>query len=111
MHLYALNRGVLLTPFHNMALMSPATTEADVDRHTEVFAEAARELTGLTEDDAARVPGARAEVERAARLAEQRQKHAAPDRVLLFGGGCPAQVDAGGPDRDVNGSQKSSESS
>ena len=36
---------ILLTPFHNMALMSPATTEADVDRHTEVFAEAARELT------------------------------------------------------------------
>jgi glutamate-1-semialdehyde 2,1-aminomutase len=45
-HLYALNRGILLTPFHNMALMSPATTEADVDRHTEVFAEAAAELTG-----------------------------------------------------------------
>ena len=44
-HLYALNRGILLTPFHNMALMSPATTEADVDRHTEVFDEAARELT------------------------------------------------------------------
>jgi glutamate-1-semialdehyde 2,1-aminomutase len=44
-HLYALNRGILLTPFHNMALMSPATTEADVDRHTEVFEEAARELT------------------------------------------------------------------
>jgi glutamate-1-semialdehyde 2,1-aminomutase len=43
-HLYALNRGLLLTPFHNMALMSPATTEADVDRHTEVFGEAAREL-------------------------------------------------------------------
>ena len=38
LHLYALNRGILLTPFHNMALMSPATTEADVDRHTEVFA-------------------------------------------------------------------------
>jgi glutamate-1-semialdehyde 2,1-aminomutase len=37
LHLYALNRGILLTPFHNMALMSPATTEADVDRHTEVF--------------------------------------------------------------------------
>ena len=46
MHLHALNRGVLLTPFHNMAPMSPATTEADVDRHTEVFAEAARELAG-----------------------------------------------------------------
>jgi glutamate-1-semialdehyde 2,1-aminomutase len=44
-HLYALNRGILLTPFHNMALMSPATTEADVDRHTEVFARAASELT------------------------------------------------------------------
>jgi len=40
-HLWALNRGVLLTPFHNMALMSPATTDADVDRHTEVFGEAA----------------------------------------------------------------------
>jgi glutamate-1-semialdehyde 2,1-aminomutase len=45
-HLYALNSGILLTPFHNMALMSPATTEADVDRHTEVFAEAAEELVG-----------------------------------------------------------------
>ena len=43
-HLYALNRGILLTPFHNMALMSPATTEADVARHTEVFDAAAREL-------------------------------------------------------------------
>jgi glutamate-1-semialdehyde 2,1-aminomutase len=45
LHLYALNRGVLLTPFHNMALMCPATTEADVDLHTRTFAEAARELT------------------------------------------------------------------
>ena len=44
MHLFALNRGILLTPFHNMALMSPATTEADVDRHTEVFREAVLEL-------------------------------------------------------------------
>jgi glutamate-1-semialdehyde 2,1-aminomutase len=43
-HLYALNRGILLTPFHNMALMSPATTEADVDVHTAVFEEAAREV-------------------------------------------------------------------
>jgi glutamate-1-semialdehyde 2,1-aminomutase len=46
MHLHALNRGVLMTPFHNMALMSPATTAADVDRHTEVFAEAVAELAG-----------------------------------------------------------------
>src|SRR4029077_1414581 len=44
MHLYALNRGILLTPFHNMALMSPATTSADIDRHTEIFASAIREL-------------------------------------------------------------------
>jgi glutamate-1-semialdehyde 2,1-aminomutase len=46
LHLYTLNRGVLITPFHNMALMSPHTTEADVDRHTEVFAEALEELVG-----------------------------------------------------------------
>jgi len=45
-HLYLLNRGVLMTPFHNMALMSPATTADDVDRHTEVFAAAAGELSG-----------------------------------------------------------------
>jgi len=44
LHLYALNRGILLTPFHNMALMSPATTEADVDRHTQVFSAALDEL-------------------------------------------------------------------
>ena len=46
LHLYMLNRGVLLTPFHMMALMSPATTEAHVDRHTEAFAEATAELAG-----------------------------------------------------------------
>jgi glutamate-1-semialdehyde 2,1-aminomutase len=45
LHLQALNRGVLLTPFHNMALMCPVTTEADVDAHTSAFAEAARTLT------------------------------------------------------------------
>jgi glutamate-1-semialdehyde 2,1-aminomutase len=44
LHLCMLNRGVLITPFHNMALMSPATTEADVDRHTDVFAEAVAAL-------------------------------------------------------------------
>jgi glutamate-1-semialdehyde 2,1-aminomutase len=46
LHLYAMNRGILMTPFHNMALMSPSTTEADVDRHTEVFAAAIDELIG-----------------------------------------------------------------
>ncbi len=34
LHVAALNRGVLLTPFHNMALLSPATTAEHVDRHT-----------------------------------------------------------------------------
>ena len=46
LHLWAMNRRVLMTPFHNMALMSPATTEADVDRHTEAFAEAVEALFG-----------------------------------------------------------------
>jgi glutamate-1-semialdehyde aminotransferase len=44
LHLQALNRRVLLTPFHNMALMSPATSAADVDAHTAAFAEAATAL-------------------------------------------------------------------
>jgi glutamate-1-semialdehyde aminotransferase len=39
LHLAAMNRRVLMTPFHNMALMSPVTTTADVDRHTEAFAD------------------------------------------------------------------------
>ena len=46
MHLHALNRGILMTPFHSMALMSPATSAEDVDRHTEAFAEAVGDLTG-----------------------------------------------------------------
>jgi glutamate-1-semialdehyde 2,1-aminomutase len=36
-HLRLLNDGFLLTPFHNMALMSPSTTEEDVDAHTKAF--------------------------------------------------------------------------
>ncbi|HEY3293319.1 MAG TPA: transaminase [Candidatus Nanopelagicaceae bacterium] len=36
-HLRLLNDGFLLTPFHNMALMSPATTADDVDAHTKAF--------------------------------------------------------------------------
>ena len=46
LHLWVMNRGVLMTPFHNMALMSPATTEADVDRHTAAFDEALAALFG-----------------------------------------------------------------
>jgi glutamate-1-semialdehyde 2,1-aminomutase len=44
MHLMALNRGILLTPFHNMALISPFTTAKDVDHHTRVFRECAKAL-------------------------------------------------------------------
>jgi glutamate-1-semialdehyde 2,1-aminomutase len=44
LHLWALNRGILLTPFHNMALFSPFHTSDDVDRHTQVFGEAVAAL-------------------------------------------------------------------
>ncbi len=44
MHLWAVNRGILLTPFHNMALLSPHHSEADVDLHSEVFADAVATL-------------------------------------------------------------------
>jgi glutamate-1-semialdehyde 2,1-aminomutase len=44
MHLFALNRGILMTPFHNMALISPDTSESDIDRHTYIFGEAVRSL-------------------------------------------------------------------
>jgi glutamate-1-semialdehyde 2,1-aminomutase len=40
LHVFPAHRGILLTPFHNMALMSPVTTLADVERHHEVFDEA-----------------------------------------------------------------------
>jgi glutamate-1-semialdehyde 2,1-aminomutase len=46
LHVYLLNRGVLLTPFHNMALMCPQTTKDDVARHHEIFAAALGELVG-----------------------------------------------------------------
>jgi glutamate-1-semialdehyde aminotransferase len=46
LHLHAINRGVLMTPFHNMALISPATTLEDVKRHTDHFRDAAQALFG-----------------------------------------------------------------
>jgi len=46
MHLWAINRGVLLTPFHNMALFSSFHEQGDVDRHTEVFENALDALVG-----------------------------------------------------------------
>ncbi len=39
LHLFMLNRGVVLTPFHCMMLVSPATTAADVQRLLDVFAQ------------------------------------------------------------------------
>ena len=44
LHLFMANRGVLMTPFHNMALMCPTTTAVDVDLHTTLFTEAVRRL-------------------------------------------------------------------
>jgi glutamate-1-semialdehyde 2,1-aminomutase len=44
MHLFTLNRGILMTPFHNMALISPDTTEKDIDYHTQVFRDAVKNL-------------------------------------------------------------------
>jgi glutamate-1-semialdehyde 2,1-aminomutase len=45
-HLYTANRGVLITPFHNMALMCRDTQMSDVTRHTELFRDACYELVG-----------------------------------------------------------------
>lgn len=38
-HLFMLNRGVLLTPFHSMMLLSPSTQQKDVDRLLAAFSE------------------------------------------------------------------------
>jgi glutamate-1-semialdehyde 2,1-aminomutase len=43
-HLRMLNDGFLITPFHNMALVSPETTEADIDAHTAAFRAMCAEL-------------------------------------------------------------------
>lgn len=44
MHLASLNRGILMTPFHNMALIAPQTSEADIEAHTAVFREIVAQL-------------------------------------------------------------------
>ncbi|HUA89171.1 MAG TPA: transaminase [Steroidobacteraceae bacterium] len=46
LHLYMLNRGVLITPFHSMLLICPATTAADVERYVGVFQGLCEELSG-----------------------------------------------------------------
>ena len=47
LHLYLANRGVLLTPFHNMALMCPSTTKQDVEQHHRVFESGIQSLLSL----------------------------------------------------------------
>ena len=37
LHLHALNRGIIMTPFHNMALFSPATPRSAADQHSEAL--------------------------------------------------------------------------
>lgn len=53
LHLYLINRGILITPFHNMTLCSPATTQADGDR---LLAELDRALTEILALPGAREP-------------------------------------------------------
>ena len=51
LHLYLINRGILITPFHNMTLCCPQTTAADVDCLLHTLEQALGELLGI--------PGAR----------------------------------------------------
>ncbi len=51
LHLYLINRGILITPFHNMTLCCPDTRDADVDRLLETLDQALGELLAI--------PGAR----------------------------------------------------
>ena len=44
LHLYLINRGLLITPFHNMTLCCPDTTEADVERLIETLDQALAEV-------------------------------------------------------------------
>jgi glutamate-1-semialdehyde 2,1-aminomutase len=46
LHLYLINRGVLIAPFHNMTLVSPATTQTQVDRLADVLDQGLKTLTG-----------------------------------------------------------------
>ena len=46
LHLFLINRGVLIAPFHNMTLVSPATTDAQVDRLAGVLDDCLKTLTG-----------------------------------------------------------------
>lgn len=45
-HLFLINRGILLSPFHNMALVPPEATAEDIDFHNRVFRECVNEMVG-----------------------------------------------------------------
>ena len=47
-HLYLVNRGVLVTPFHNMMLVSPVTSNEDVDLLVKVWDDCMAELAMLS---------------------------------------------------------------
>jgi glutamate-1-semialdehyde 2,1-aminomutase len=47
LHLWLLNRGFLLTPFHNMMLASPVTTVAQVDAFLAAFDTALAEFAPI----------------------------------------------------------------
>jgi glutamate-1-semialdehyde 2,1-aminomutase len=44
LHIFLLNRGVLITPFHNMALLCPKTTSDDVDHLLALLGDAVSDL-------------------------------------------------------------------
>jgi glutamate-1-semialdehyde 2,1-aminomutase len=45
-HLRMLNDGILITPFHNMALVSPDTTMGNIEKHTLAFRAMCADLVG-----------------------------------------------------------------
>jgi len=55
-HLFLLNRGVLTTPFYNVVLCAPSTTEAQVNRYAEGLAECLGELAAGAEPHGAKTP-------------------------------------------------------
>jgi glutamate-1-semialdehyde 2,1-aminomutase len=46
LHLYCLNRGVVITPFHNMMLVCPQTKLPDVERLLDALDGAMSEISG-----------------------------------------------------------------
>jgi glutamate-1-semialdehyde 2,1-aminomutase len=62
LRLYLINRGILTTPFHNMALMGPETSADDVALHEHVLGEAVADLVAGTRAGAGAVGGSKPSV-------------------------------------------------